>query len=176
MKKKATRAKKPAKKKAKRKNTHPERAPTKRKPGRPSKYTPDRIKKIIDGIKKGNYKGVAARAAGVDPSTLSEWENKYPEFSNQVKEAEASGETDLIDIIKSAARRNWTAAAWLLERRWPDKWSRDRIVQHEEKPKEEFLLRTHISDDKYLVVRMDQDADKDQPDAIDIYHDNDFSS
>lgn len=59
---------------------------------------------------------MAARAAGTGESTLYEWMERKPEFTEAVKSAEAEREKRLLIIINDAAPRSWQAAAWILER------------------------------------------------------------
>lgn len=100
--------------------------------GRPTKLTPEVQKKIVDAIRAGNYKEVAARYAGIGETTFYEWLKKggqckngvYTEFQKAVKNAEAEAEVRDVALIEMAAKENWTAAAWRLERRHPDRWGR----------------------------------------------------
>src|SRR4051794_32440167 len=47
----------------------------------------------------------------------------------------ARAEALLVTLIAMAARDSWTAAAWILERRWPERWGppalRTRILEDE---------------------------------------------
>jgi hypothetical protein len=38
----------------------------------------------------------------------------------------ARGEMSLVAGIAQAARADWRSAAWLLERRWPERWAPNR--------------------------------------------------
>lgn len=67
---------------------------------------------------------------GVHPSTYSHWLN-HPRTENQrqlcqaLKRDEAEYKGALLTIIAKAAReRDWKAAAWLLERKYPDEYAR----------------------------------------------------
>ena len=73
-----------------------------------------------------------AAALGVCKQTFSKWKN-HPEtnlqrtLSKQLKKAEATYKEQLIQTIRAAAlakNSNWTAAAWLLERKYPDDFRR----------------------------------------------------
>jgi hypothetical protein len=92
--------------------------------GANSKYTPQIVKKIIDLVKMGNFKSPAARACGISHDTLWRWETEHPEFSEALKNAEANGEAELVKKIKKASGKNWTAAAWMLERKNHQRWGR----------------------------------------------------
>ena len=47
-----------------------------------------------------------------------------PGLDPQAVLAEATSEPRLLIYVAQAARSNWRAAAWLLERRWPERWAR----------------------------------------------------
>lgn len=100
--------------------------------GRKSKLTPERQERICELLRAGNYAGVAAKAAGIAESTFYAWIERgekartgaFAEFAEAVKKAEAEGETAALEIIQTAALESWQAAAWLLERRFPQRWAR----------------------------------------------------
>jgi transposase len=92
---------------------------------RKSKYTPEVVKKITDAIRLGATYELAASYAGIAQSTFFEWMNTKPEFAEQVKEAEGAGAMQwLAKIEKAASDGNWQAAAWKLERRYPERYGR----------------------------------------------------
>lgn len=99
--------------------------------GRPTILTPERHKVICDAIADGATREVAAAAAGVGESTLYQWLKKgrdglepYVEFAEAIEKADAEGELSNIRTIKSASASTWQAAAWLLERKHPERWGR----------------------------------------------------
>jgi hypothetical protein len=66
----------------------------------------------------------------------TENERNFIEFRHQIKQAEAEAEAAAVIQIKSAASSGtWQAAAWFLERKFKDRWSKtDKIegtVQHQ---------------------------------------------
>lgn len=71
------------------------RAPSRRrKGGRPSKYTPDNVRAILDGIRGGAVTAAAAVHAGISPRTVEGWLRKgrlgirpYTDFVEKVEEA-----------------------------------------------------------------------------------------
>lgn len=111
-----------------------------KKAGRPTKLTPALQKKVVDAIKAGAYIETAAAFAGIHKDTLYEWLKKgarsrggpFFEFSQAVEQALAHSELRDITIIGTAAQTQWQAAAWRLERRFPERWSRrDKVdMQH----------------------------------------------
>lgn len=116
--------------------------------GRPTKYDPAAGTLIVQALQVGATLEVAASAAGVHRTTLWRWmkegfrqdrvrkapdtdENGKPtlktaaQFCNAVKKAAAAAEVlDLSFITKAARSGNWTAAAWKLERKYPDRYAR----------------------------------------------------
>ena len=114
--------------------------PPRRPSGRHSKATPAICQAIAQAIERGANIEAAAVAAGVAHSTVCEWlargEGRHPRpstpdleaFAAAVRKAEAAFECALVARINEAATddggRDWRAAAWLLERRFPDRWGR----------------------------------------------------
>lgn len=100
--------------------------------------TPERIERIADAIRAGNYAQVAARYGGIGESTYYEWlrrggegEAPFVEFMEAVKEAEAQAEVRNMALIQQAAQGGtWQAAAWYLERRYPARYGRRDRMEH----------------------------------------------
>jgi transposase-like protein len=104
--------------------------------GRPSKFTPEAKERILMAIRSGNWLCVAARAGGVVYDTLREWlkqgeedsaaglVTEFSEFSVAVQEAQDWVEIRNVGFIQVAARKNWSAAAWWLEKTRPDRWGK----------------------------------------------------
>jgi hypothetical protein len=105
--------------------------------GRRTKRTPETAAKICEAIRKGVTYKLACDYAGICFETFNEWRKADPAFSDQVKDAEGEGVVELIDIIRQSARENWTAAAWILERRYPQDYGR-RVHEHQGKDGEEL--------------------------------------
>lgn len=98
---------------------------------RRTKYTPETVKKITDAIKIGATYSLAAGYAGIAESTLYDWLAKRPEFSEAVKAAEGMGAVGwLAKIEKAASDGTWQAAAWKLERRYPQDYGRT-VQEHQ---------------------------------------------
>lgn len=94
--------------------------------GRPTKYNPDRVKRILDAIRSGVAYVDAANYAGISYQTFNEWRKEYSEFSDAVEEADGAAMVGLVATIRKAATegKQWQAAAWLAERRHPDRYGR----------------------------------------------------
>jgi transposase len=104
---------------------------------RPDKLTPEIQQKIVDSLRMGNYIETASAYAGINKTTLYDWlkrgarekRGKYKQFSNAVEKAMAEAEMRDVALIAQAAKENWQAAAWRLERKYPARWGRK--TQHE---------------------------------------------
>lgn len=85
----------------------------------------DRILSVIRG---GNFPLTAARACGVCESLWYKWLKKdtpeFVEFREAVKAAEYEAEAVAVGRIQQAGSdpKLWTANAWFLERKFPDRW------------------------------------------------------
>lgn len=104
--------------------------------GRPSKLTPETREKLLSAIRLGNYRETACAYAGIDPHTLGRWmkrgereqRGEYWELCALIKDAEASAEMVSVARIRAASADTWQAAAWYLERKFPERWARsDRL-------------------------------------------------
>ena len=115
----------------------PEAAAPKRKRGRPPgsgiKLTPSVQQIICDVIAAGNYLKIAAEAAGINIDTLSKWrdlgdEGKEPYFTfvRALETAERDCERSLVKKVMSKTDDDWRAAMMMLERKYPERWSRYR--------------------------------------------------
>ena len=104
--------------------------------GRPSKLTPATHRIVVEALATGCYRETAAEYAGIGVSTFYRWmeqgeadiehdrQSPYRELLEAIKLAESHAEVEALELIRSAAKKTWTAAAWLLERKKPDQWGR----------------------------------------------------
>lgn len=92
---------------------------------------------------------MVAQWVGISETTFYEWiqigEGRHPkrkqtpehtEFAEGIKNAESDGVAELLDIIKAAAKKQWTAAAWLLERRFHNVYAKRTYKPEDEDKKE----------------------------------------
>lgn len=124
-----------------------------RPPGRPHKITPELLELLAELLAAGNPLDTSARLAGISPATLYRWQARgqaaadleaeeepvsatelpYLDLYRTVSASRARAEVEALGIIRAAALSGtWQAAAWLLERRRPDLWSR-----HRDRPEDE---------------------------------------
>ena len=80
----------------------------------------------------GNAFETACRAVGLDAATVKD--------DVRVLQARAHGEASLVATVRREAEGNWQAAAWLLERGYPDRWARlsQRTPPKGERPADPF--------------------------------------
>jgi len=109
--------------------------------GRKSKLTRELIEQAAKLIEAGNYQRHVAQALGIDHSTWYKWLSEGErtknglkhEFFDAVKKAEARAIARNVALIQRAAQDgNWQAAAWWLERKFPEQWGRNRLDIHTE--------------------------------------------
>lgn len=116
-----------------------------------SKLDAKRVKLITDALRDGKSRGEAARLAAIGRRTLYDWlakgktqtpegvdayaDDEYGNLVQEVEHAEAEWEQTLLDQIRDAAsgahtnrfgerQHSWQAAAWILERRWPERYAK----------------------------------------------------
>ena len=111
------------------------------------KITEDLIKIICELKGKGMSNKDICMAVGIHEATLYRWLNKpsarlHRVLSEEFKKAEARYKQELLDTIRGAAlakRQYRTAAAWLLERKYPEEFGRPETrktaVETEDAPK-----------------------------------------
>lgn len=97
--------------------------------GRPPKYTPERLERILQDIADRIPYEFAAEANGIDESTLYDWINKgkldnqndldtpLAQFSKDIKRIEANKIKYHMQKISDNVER-WQSDAWVLERRF----------------------------------------------------------
>lgn len=104
--------------------------------GRPTKLTPARALGIVELVRAGNYKKVAAAAHGVSESALYEWiergtddkaagrDTVFAEFAESLTRAEAESESALLGAVRDAIPHDPKLALEILSRRYPARWAR----------------------------------------------------
>lgn len=114
--------------------------------GRPSKFTPEIRKALIDAITAGLTYTHACQIVGIDYVTFTNWRNKgeqldeedeegFFDFFNALTRAETKASTAMMAHIRAAAQGDkknginpdWRAAAWWLERRYPDEYGKQKL-------------------------------------------------
>lgn len=104
----------------------------KAKAGRPSSMTPEVVDKLLQALRAGNFRNVAAEWAGIEDRTLRNWmakgqaekKGRHRDFFRRVMEAEQAAEIRAVGLLMKAAENDAKHAAWWLERKFPERWGR----------------------------------------------------
>jgi hypothetical protein len=124
--------------------------------GRPTKLDDLVAKRIYDAVAAGNTRRGAAAMAGVGYSTLKGWvqrgragEEPFAALLARLEKADVEAEAKRVKVITDAAEGGtWTAAAWWLERRRPDRWARRETLGAEERARRDEARLNAMSDDE----------------------------
>lgn len=98
--------------------------------GRPDKLTPELQRRLVEAMRAGVSKEVAARYAGISRSTLHRWlsladvDVRFRELKEELERAEAEAEVHAAAILRRAMPDDWRAAVAFLERRHRGRWSK----------------------------------------------------
>lgn len=147
--------------------------------GRPTLLTEKLTKEVAKYIKNGAYIETAAALAGISPTTFHLWlrtgkrlrvkEEKgekltkadllHVSFSHAIEKAQAFSEYNDIQLIGQHAKTEWAAAAWRLERKFPEKYGRaKRLTTKEERFLEMQILKleTELKQDDTAETALDK--------------------
>lgn len=99
--------------------------------GRRTKLTPERSQKIVDAIRAGNYREVAAQWGGIDIATFCRWmidpREPYRAFREAVIAAECEAEVRAVAELQRTDDPKHRE--WWLERKFYERWGRkDRLA------------------------------------------------
>ena len=100
---------------------------------RPTKLTPEIQKKIGDGVSLGLTYALAANSAGITYQSFNSWmskgktekSGKYFEFTQNIQKCNADAAKALLERLNEVAHSgNCQVCMWILERRFPEEFSR----------------------------------------------------
>ena len=115
---------------------------------RPTKLTPEVEERLVRAISVGATYKDACACAGISFQTFLNWKKRaqraveqvgerdgepeetdhpFVEFFDRIKRAQGEAAVGLLAMIGKAANRDWKAAAWMLERRYPESYDRNRL-------------------------------------------------
>ena len=122
------------------------------------KVTLKQLQPAIEALKIGATYKLAAEAAGIAPSTFYKYLRKgrdqetpmWAEFYRQVQAANHDRSQFMLKRIEEGSRKDWRAAAWLLERRYLYRLNAPMDIPEEEPAKKTSdpieLLKNQIAD------------------------------
>lgn len=127
-----------------------------------SKLTEEITQAICESVAKGLHKSHIAASVGIEADTLRNWldrgaakaegDEAYSAFSVRFKKAQSDFCQARFGTILEASEKTWTAAAWVLERLYPDEYS--------DPGKELARLRREVDELKKLVPEVQGGDDK----------------
>ena len=88
------------------------------------KYSNDVAMVICTYLRKSCTIEAACEAANISRQTYYRWMDEIPEFKELVNATMSDVEAALLDNISSYG--DWRASAWILERRFPQRWGQKR--------------------------------------------------
>ena len=94
--------------------------------GRPPVLDKAKRAQIVAILSVGCSQNVAAQFVGCAASTIQRTAERDPEFGEELGKAKSNAELGLVKNIRNAAQKEqyWRAAAWALERGFPEKYAR----------------------------------------------------
>ena len=114
--------------------------------GRKTKLQDDIQHRLISAIEKGLTIVDACEYAGISEKTYYNWLNKntdeikdeeerkkFVQFLQDIKKAQSECQMYCLDFIMKD--KSWQSKAWLLERRFPDKWAKKDMTINENNEK-----------------------------------------
>jgi transposase len=99
---------------------------------RPTKLDDDLQARIVAVLRAGGTIASAAVTTGAGERSVYRWLDRgrrdgpqnarHVKFARAVEQARAEGEAQRIATLIAATRMDWRAAAWFLEREYPERW------------------------------------------------------
>lgn len=122
---------------------------------RPTSLTPEVTRKLTAALRAGHSRSTACLLAGIGRRTFYDHYKSIRTFRTAIKRAEARPKRRWLACIERAAKdpKHWPAAAWLLERRWPEEFAL-RVHRALEKEREAMLseLRAMVDQKTFTEV------------------------
>jgi len=90
----------------------------------------EKREKLLENLRTGMSVDAACTQSSISRSTYYRWIEEDEEFAEEVEAAKDFSEAVLLESIRyqGEAKQDWRAAAWILERRFPDRWGAKREV------------------------------------------------
>jgi hypothetical protein len=100
--------------------------PVPNKGGRPSKYTPENVEKLLGAIADGLTIRQSCVAAGIGEQTLRDWQERYPDLDLRLAEARELARQKALASIKAAGEAgDWRAMEAFLRLSFHQDYRRD---------------------------------------------------
>ena len=114
---------------------------------RRTKLTKDLQALLVARLAVGNYIDAACMSVGISPASFYVWMDKgreaekkterkrtaqdrlHMEFMEAVENAQGVSEVNALAMVRKAMPDAWQAAAWILERKFPERWGRREKIE-----------------------------------------------
>jgi hypothetical protein len=117
--------------------------------GRRTKKTPQTIAALLKAISTGAPYVICCKAVGIHFDTFMGWKQTDPEFASKVEQTSAKAAMRLLGKIEEQATNNFSACAWILERRFPELFSR---------PEVQLNLQTNVVQNNLTITLAPEEA------------------
>ena len=95
--------------------------------GRPTKKTDETIEALMRIIATGAPYMICCAATGISYDSFMTWKREDQEFDARVEQAAAKAALRLWNKIEEQTDVTFASAAWLMERCWPELFSRPEV-------------------------------------------------
>jgi hypothetical protein len=91
----------------------------------------EKLEEVCHLLAKGHSVEAACVGANLSRATFYRWLDADEELRERIDDAKIAGEGAMISEMRSLidARQDWKGLAWLLERRWPERYSAKREIE-----------------------------------------------
>ena len=94
--------------------------------GRPSKYQPESVKRLLSAIADGLTLKQSCIATGICENTLANWRERHPELESRLMQARETARQKALATIKAAGENgDWRASAEFLKLSFQSDYRRD---------------------------------------------------
>jgi len=111
--------------------------------GRKTILTPPLQRKICALLERGHTVSAVCAATSIGERTFYEWREKHPQFSQATTCAIGKSKIALVNKLRHSD--DWRAAAFLLERRWPNEFGRCDIRMLPKEPEAEETKKINVA-------------------------------
>ena len=91
----------------------------------------EKLEEVCHLLAKGHSVEAACVGANLSRTSFYRWMEQDEELRDRIDDAKIAGEGAMIAEMRSLieARQDWKGLAWLLERRWPERYSAKREIE-----------------------------------------------
>ena len=114
---------------------------------------------LLKAVAAGNTYQTSCRVMKVSHTTFQRWREMDPTFQAAVRKAEAGAIMRNVAVIQEASKKHWQAAAWWLERHYPEDWALRQVVAVEESLIADMEKRLHAGRERAAASGTDEDVE-----------------